>query len=205
MLQALTKRFFSLGVFCLVSVFLSPTMWRNACSRAVSPSYLTGLSSLPGSAEVSQAENWVLPRHSAMFAADALRSFSVRHFLPGAVRVVLRHRFRNLRFLPANNDQILFYAKGDPDGGNVLLIPVNLDPLNPQACTVTVPPEVVGVAPGQHFRYAREPKSTATNFDRHCRVGKDVDSARRQSLSNVHGVGKRVVIPQNRTHTVLRT
>ncbi len=59
---------------------------------------------------------------------------------------------RNLRFLPADNDQILFYAKATPDGGNVLLIPVNLDPLNPQACTVTVPPDLIGVAPGQRYR-----------------------------------------------------
>lgn len=63
----------------------------------------------------------------------------------------LQH-FRNLRFLPADNDQILFYAKTAPGGSNVLLIPVNLDPFNPHACTVTVPPEVVGVAPGQTYR-----------------------------------------------------
>jgi starch synthase (maltosyl-transferring) len=62
------------------------------------------------------------------------------------------HFFRNLRFLPADNDQILFYAKTAPGGRNVLLIPVNLDPFHPQECTVTVPPEVAGVAPGQRFR-----------------------------------------------------
>jgi starch synthase (maltosyl-transferring) len=62
------------------------------------------------------------------------------------------HHFRNLRFLPADNDQILFYVKTEPDGGNVLLIPVNLDPFHPQECTVTVPPDIVGVAPGQRFR-----------------------------------------------------
>ncbi len=62
------------------------------------------------------------------------------------------HDFRNLRFLPADNDNILFYAKTSADGENILLIPVNLDPFSPQECTVTVPPEVAGAAPGQRFR-----------------------------------------------------
>ena len=62
------------------------------------------------------------------------------------------HRFRNLRFLPADNDQILFYSKSAPGGANVLLIAVNLDPFGPQACTVRVPSDVVGLAPGQRYR-----------------------------------------------------
>jgi starch synthase (maltosyl-transferring) len=62
------------------------------------------------------------------------------------------HQFRNLRFLPADNDAILFYSKTTPGGGNVLLVAVNLDPVNPQACMVTVPPDAVGVAPGQRYR-----------------------------------------------------
>jgi starch synthase (maltosyl-transferring) len=49
----------------------------------------------------------------------------------------------NLRFLPADNDQILFYAKSDAARDNVLLIAVNLDPHNAQFCTATVPPEVI--------------------------------------------------------------
>jgi starch synthase (maltosyl-transferring) len=62
------------------------------------------------------------------------------------------HHFRNLRFLPADNDQILFYAKTAPEGGNTLLIAVNIDPHHPQECTVTVPPDIIGMAPGQTYR-----------------------------------------------------
>jgi starch synthase (maltosyl-transferring) len=62
------------------------------------------------------------------------------------------HGGLNLRFLDADNDQILFYAKATPDGGNVILVAVNLDPFHPQECTVYVPPEVVGVAPGHRYR-----------------------------------------------------
>ena len=57
----------------------------------------------------------------------------------------------NLTFLPADNDQILFYAKASSEGGNTLLIAVNLDPYQPQACTVTVPPAEAGVSPGGRY------------------------------------------------------
>ena len=50
------------------------------------------------------------------------------------------HQFLNLTFLPADNDQIIFYLKATADGANRLLVAVNLDPLHPQACTVTVAP-----------------------------------------------------------------
>ena len=36
--------------------------------------------------------------------------------------------FTNLHFLETDNDQILFYAKATPDGGNIILVAVNLDP-----------------------------------------------------------------------------
>jgi starch synthase (maltosyl-transferring) len=58
----------------------------------------------------------------------------------------------NLQFLPADNDQILFYAKSTADRSNVLLIAVNLDPWQWHECTVTVPPALVGTAPGQSYR-----------------------------------------------------
>src|SRR5579875_196220 len=62
------------------------------------------------------------------------------------------HRLDNLQFLPADNDQILFYAKSTPDLSNVLLIAVNLDPWQWHECTVTVPPWVVGTTAGQSYR-----------------------------------------------------
>jgi starch synthase (maltosyl-transferring) len=59
--------------------------------------------------------------------------------------------FTNLMFLPADNDQILFYAKTSPEGSNTLLIAVNLDPYQPQACTVIVPPASAGVTAGGRY------------------------------------------------------
>lgn len=59
--------------------------------------------------------------------------------------------FTNLRFLETDSDQILCYAKATPNGGNIILIAVNLDPAGPHYCTVVVPPQVVGVAPGASY------------------------------------------------------
>jgi starch synthase (maltosyl-transferring) len=57
----------------------------------------------------------------------------------------------NLRFLDTDSDQILCYAKATPDGGNVILVAVNLDPAQAHYCTAVVPPEVVGVAAGETY------------------------------------------------------
>ncbi|MBI4677542.1 MAG: alpha-1,4-glucan--maltose-1-phosphate maltosyltransferase [Elusimicrobia bacterium] len=58
----------------------------------------------------------------------------------------------NVRFLPADNENILFFSKSAPDRSNVLLVAVNLDPLRPQACTVTVPPDALGRPGWREFR-----------------------------------------------------
>jgi starch synthase (maltosyl-transferring) len=58
----------------------------------------------------------------------------------------------NLQFLAADNDQMLVYAKSTADRSNILLIAVNLDPFQWHECTVTVPPGLLGLAPGQNYR-----------------------------------------------------
>jgi len=104
----------------------------------------------PGSEEYINSEkyeikvrDWNQPGNIKEFVARVNR---IRHRNPAL------HKFRNLRFLPADNEQMLFYSKAAANGSNILLIAVNLDPLHPQECTVTVPPEVAGVAPGQRYR-----------------------------------------------------
>jgi starch synthase (maltosyl-transferring) len=62
------------------------------------------------------------------------------------------HQLLNLQFLETDNDQIIAYARTTPERENVILVAVNLDPTNPHHCTVVVPPEIVGVAPGQSYR-----------------------------------------------------
>jgi starch synthase (maltosyl-transferring) len=60
-------------------------------------------------------------------------------------------RFTNLEFLPADNDQILFYGKFSGADDGILLIAVNLDASQAQACTVTVPPAFANVAAGARY------------------------------------------------------
>lgn len=60
--------------------------------------------------------------------------------------------FTNLRFLPADNDNILCYLKATPDLRNILLIAVNLDPHVWHECTVTVPPAEIGLKPGAAYQ-----------------------------------------------------
>ncbi|MEO8500110.1 MAG: alpha-1,4-glucan--maltose-1-phosphate maltosyltransferase, partial [Vicinamibacteria bacterium] len=57
-----------------------------------------------------------------------------------------------LRFLPIDNDQLLAYLKSSPDGANVILTVVNLDPHNVQSGMLTLDPEEVGVDPEQTFQ-----------------------------------------------------
>jgi starch synthase (maltosyl-transferring) len=59
--------------------------------------------------------------------------------------------FTNLRFLETDSDQILCYVKAAPDGGNAIVVAVNLDPGGPHECIAVVPPDAVGVAPGESY------------------------------------------------------
>jgi starch synthase (maltosyl-transferring) len=90
-----------------------------------------------------KARNWRSPGNIREFIALINR---IRHENPAL------HEFTNLSFLPADNDQILFYAKTTSDHRNSLLIAVNLDPLAWHESTVTVPPTVIGLVPGQSFQ-----------------------------------------------------
>jgi starch synthase (maltosyl-transferring) len=58
-------------------------------------------------------------------------------------------RLANLRFLPTENERILWYWKASP--ADDLLIAVNLDPHGPQASTVTVPLDELGIDPATPF------------------------------------------------------
>lgn len=45
----------------------------------------------------------------------------------------------NTRFLVAHDEAVLYYAKPSPDGSDMLLVMVSLDPHNPRACEFEVP------------------------------------------------------------------
>ena len=130
---------------------------RLVLAATLSPSYgiysgyeLCENAAVPGTEEYQDSEkyqikarDWDQPGNIREFAARLNR---IRHDNPA-----LQH-FLNLQFLPADSEQILFYAKTAAGGGNLLLIAVNLDPRQWHECTVTVPPSLVGTAPGQSYR-----------------------------------------------------
>lgn len=58
----------------------------------------------------------------------------------------------NLRFLTAENDQILFYAKATASLENILLIAVTVDVWNPQTAWVEVPVEEFGLGEDETYQ-----------------------------------------------------
>ncbi len=130
---------------------------RLLLAATLSPSYgiysgyeLCENAAVPGTEEYQDSEkyqlkwrDWDRPGNIKEFVALLNR---IRNNNPAL------HELPNVQFLPADNDQILFYAKSTADRSNVLLVAVNLDPWQWHECTVTVPPSVVGTAPGQTYR-----------------------------------------------------
>ena len=61
-------------------------------------------------------------------------------------------QFTNLRFLDVDNDHLLAYTKWTADGGNRVIVVVNLDPAAVHEGMLHVPAEVAGVAEGGSYR-----------------------------------------------------
>jgi len=57
-----------------------------------------------------------------------------------------------LRFHPCDNDQLLWYGRSTPDGSNVVLVVVNLDPHHVQHGYVEVPLEELGIGPHDTYQ-----------------------------------------------------
>ncbi|MDQ0036223.1 starch synthase (maltosyl-transferring) [Variovorax boronicumulans] len=104
----------------------------------------------PGSEEYLDSEKYQL-RHwnhddPASLAPFIARVNRIRRENPAL------QRDRGLRFLHVDNDQLLAYAKASPDGENVVVTVVNLDPHNAQWGWVGLEPASVGVKDGQPFQ-----------------------------------------------------
>jgi starch synthase (maltosyl-transferring) len=130
---------------------------RLVLAATLSPSYgiysgyeLCENAAVPGTEEYQDSEKYQVK------ARDWDRPGNIKEFVALLNRIrnnnLALHQLPNLQFLPADNDQILFYAKSTADRSNVLLIAVNLDPSQSHECTVTVPSSLLGIAPGQNYR-----------------------------------------------------
>ena len=58
----------------------------------------------------------------------------------------------NLRFHPADDDNVLFYGKSTFDGDNRVFVAVNLDPFEPHQAVLDFPLEEMGIRPNQTFQ-----------------------------------------------------
>ena len=104
----------------------------------------------PGSEEYLDSEKYQL-RHwnhddPASLAPLIARVNRIRHENPAL------QQDRGLRFLHIDNDQLLAYAKASPEGDNVIVTVVNLDPHTPQSGWLGLEPESVGVPRSQAFQ-----------------------------------------------------
>jgi starch synthase (maltosyl-transferring) len=57
-----------------------------------------------------------------------------------------------LSFHPTDNDQLLAYSKAAPDGSNLVLVVVNLDPHHPQSGWVRLPLDEFGLAADEPYQ-----------------------------------------------------
>jgi starch synthase (maltosyl-transferring) len=164
--QTSMKEYFRPNFFTNTPDILSPVLqtggraafkMRLVLASTLSPSYgiysgyeLCENRAVPGTEEYLNSEKYELK------VRDWNQAGNIKEFI-GRVNSIRREnralqQFLNLRFLITDNDQILFFSKATPDNKNVILVAVNLDPLNAHYCTAYVPPEVVGVAPGRSYR-----------------------------------------------------
>jgi starch synthase (maltosyl-transferring) len=62
------------------------------------------------------------------------------------------HEYRNLRFYDSDDDNILVYGKRSTDGGNAILVAVNLDPFEPHQALARLPLADLRIGPDERFQ-----------------------------------------------------
>ena len=103
----------------------------------------------PGSEEYLHSEKYEI-RHWNLSARNSLRRQialmnRIRRDNPAL------HGDRSLRFHGIDNDQLIAYSKRSPDGSNIILVVVNLDPRNTQSGWLDLDLEPLGLAADRPF------------------------------------------------------
>ncbi|HZR97793.1 MAG TPA: alpha-1,4-glucan--maltose-1-phosphate maltosyltransferase [Chloroflexota bacterium] len=87
---------------------------------------------------------------------DLEREDSLRDFIARVNRIRREnpalHFDASLRFVPVDNDQLIAYTKESPDGDNLILTVVNLDPHYTQAGWVDLPLDTLGIEATQPYQ-----------------------------------------------------
>jgi len=104
---------------------------------------------IPGREEYLHSEKYeVKPRQ--WDAPGNLNDYLVRINRARRDNPALQH-LENLTFLEVDHDSVIAYAKATPDLRNAVIVVVNLDPFAAHASTIAVPPEAIGVQPGEPY------------------------------------------------------
>src|SRR5205823_8905005 len=91
----------------------------------------------PGKEEYLDSEKYEI-RHWDLDRTDSLADLIARVNRIRRENPALQ-RDDTLRLVEVDNDQLFAYAKSSPDGSNIILVVVNLDPRNAQAGMVDAP------------------------------------------------------------------
>jgi starch synthase (maltosyl-transferring) len=105
---------------------------------------------LPGKEEYIDSEKYQLK------VWDFDRPGNIRDYISKLNAIRKQHRalqlYENLRFFRADNENVLFYMKRTPDGSDVLLFAVSMDPYSAQEAVLHVPLAELGIHPDESFQ-----------------------------------------------------
>ena len=104
----------------------------------------------PGSEEYLDSEKYQL-RAWDLDRPDSLRGFIARVNRIRRENPAL-HSDWSLRFVPVDNEQLIAYLKSTPDGDNVVLTVVNLDPRNTQSGWLELDARALGIEADKQFQ-----------------------------------------------------
>ena len=103
------------------------------------------------------------------------------------------HELDNLRFYPADDDNILFYGKMTPDRSNMVFMVVNLDPFDPHVAELDFPLEEMGLKSGETFQ-VEELLTGRKHLWRSAKQGSSSSRTSIRSKSIASGLGRRSII-----------
>jgi starch synthase (maltosyl-transferring) len=104
----------------------------------------------PGREEYLHSEKYEI-RHWDLDRPDSLAEFVARVNRIRRENPALQ-RDDTLRMVEVDNEQLVAYAKTSPDGSNIILVVVNLDPRNTQSGSVDVPVHEFGIPSDRRYR-----------------------------------------------------
>jgi starch synthase (maltosyl-transferring) len=103
-----------------------------------------------GSEEYKDSEKYEI-RHWDLKPAQAFREFAARLNRIRSENPALQSN-HSLEFHEVDNEQLVAYSKASPDGANVVLVVVNLDPHHTQSGWLELPLERLGVEAGKPYQ-----------------------------------------------------